>query len=264
MLKIQDVELILFDAYGTLFEFEGEQFRGAIAQILDDQKIDFNYEEFYKTWVDKYSESGIWGLSGPKQEDPYPEFALNGSIPKWHSQWEIWRRQFEKTFSQHRITGDPVSAANTVRELITQAELYDDVRETLSLLSKMNINVGILSNADDDFLHMSLDKAGLLFDVVESSESLHIYKPHRAIFHNICKMLGYKPNQILYVGDSPIADIGGAHNAGLQTLWIRRNPIENAEKTKNNSKFALMLKKLPDPDFVTDSLMSIPELMNGN
>ena len=38
MLEIQNVELILFDAYGTLFEFESDQFRGAIAQILDDQK----------------------------------------------------------------------------------------------------------------------------------------------------------------------------------------------------------------------------------
>jgi len=263
-LEIQNVELVLFDAYGTLFEFESDQFRGAIAQILDDQKINFSYEEFYKTWVDKYSESGVWGLSGPKQEDPCPDIVLNGPIPRWHSQWEIWRRQFEKTFLHHQIIGDPESAANIVRELIAQAKLYTDAKEVLSVLSTFKIKVGVLSNADEDFLHASLDKTEFSFDIVESSESLRIYKPHRDIFHTVCKMSGYEPNQILYVGDSPIADIGGAYNAGLQTLWIRRNPIKNAEKVENDPKFALMLDKLPNPDFVTDSLMSIPNLMNDN
>ena len=263
MLKIQNVKLILFDAYGTLFEFEGDQFRAAIAQILDDQKINFNHEEFYTTWVDKYSESGVWGLKGPKQEDPCPDIALNGPLPEWHSQWEIWRRQFEKAFLYHEITGDPLEAANTVRELIAQAVLYTDAKESLSLLSKLKINLGVLSNADDDFLHMSLNKAGLSFDIVESSESLRIYKPHRDIFHNVCKISGCNPDEVLYVGDSPIADIGGAHNAGLQTLWIRRDPIKKDEKINSDHKFALMLEKLPKPDFVTDSLMSIPKLVNG-
>tara|TARA_B100000700_G_scaffold331102_1_gene461403 strand:- start:915 stop:1703 length:789 start_codon:yes stop_codon:yes gene_type:complete len=260
--KNLDIKLILFDAYGTLFEFEGDQFRGAIAQILDDQRIDFDYEKFYKIWVDKYSESGVWGLSGPNKEDPYPSTVLNGSLPEWHSQWEIWRRQFEKAFFHYHLIGDSVSAANTVRELIAEADLYTDVRETLSLLSKIKIDLGLLSNADNDFLNASLSKAGLLFDIVESSESLRIYKPHRDIFVNICKISGFSPEQILYVGDSPIADIGGAHNAGLKTLWIRRNSTKNAEKVKNDDKFALMLEKLPDPDFVSDSLLSIPEIIN--
>ena len=41
-------------------------------------------------------------------------------------------------------------------------------------------------------------------------------------------------------------------------------PIKNAEKVENDPRFALMLDKLPNPDFVTDSLMSIPNLMNDN
>jgi FMN phosphatase YigB (HAD superfamily) len=82
--------------------------------------------------------------------------------------------------------------------------------------------VALLSNADDDFLLPCLERNGIAFETVVSSESARVYKPHEAIFHGLAAELGLKPAEIMYVGDSHFADVLGAKHAGLRVAWLNR------------------------------------------
>ena len=269
------IRAVLFDAYGTVLDYGAPHFRAAIATIIANQGIDVDFEDFHRSWIDAYSPSGVWGTESPSRNQPYRDEPLNGRLPKWHSQWEIWRRQFVAAFKAHEAAGSPSDAANFLREELSCAEPFDDTRKCIDSLRRSGYIIGLLSNADDDFLQSALSTAQLEFSVVLSSESLRAYKPHRSVFLTACNDLSTFPHETLYVGDSPIADVGGAHNAGLRTVWVRRSGKDhNAENSlkpsislendqhRPKATTAEMMARLPKPDLTVESLLEIINSLN--
>ena len=134
----------------------------------------------------------------------------------------MWRRQFELTFEHHGLQGDAVAGAGHLRDVLRRAPAYADAYETVEALAASGLRLGLLSNADEDFLQGAISHNRLRFSVIQSSESLRIYKPNQAAFHALCVRLECEPEQVLYVGDSPPTDIGGARHAGLRAAWVER------------------------------------------
>jgi putative hydrolase of the HAD superfamily len=62
-----------------------------------------------------------------------------------------------------------------------------------------------------------------LVDAVLISEAEGLRKPDARLFHRAAEGLGMQPQDCLFVGDNPSADILGAHDAGMETAWFRRN-----------------------------------------
>jgi len=216
------IRAVCFDGYGTLFDFHTVEFRFAVSELLADQRIECDHDEFYRSWVSMYGKASPWGGFARDGEPTDRERMLSGPLPDWHSTWEIWRRQFELAFEKFGVEGDPDSAADHLRHLLSHAPPYPDARETLERLDGLGFRLGLLSNADEDFLQSALSLGRLRFSAIQSSESLRAYKPHRAVFLAICARLGCDPAEVLYVGDSPYSDVNGAHHAGLPTAWVRR------------------------------------------
>ncbi len=256
---------VLFDAYGTLFEYGTPQFRTATGTILAEQGIETDFEAFYQSWVEAYSPSGVWGDESPNRELPYRDHSLNGPLPAWHSQWEIWRRQFAAALGAHSLEGDPDRAADVLRDELSVADPFEEAHETVERLDAHGLTLGLLSNADEDFLQRALSRARLRFSVIQTSESLRAYKPHRAVFLAACERLGTAPDETLYVGDSPIADVGGAHNAGLRTVWVRRGkdaqvPVSSTKPDPAEGAtdvYGDMMSRLPNPDLTVGTLLGI-------
>ena len=268
---LSSIRGVLFDAYGTLFDCGTPQFRAAIGTILTEQGIETDFEGFYQSWVEAYSPSGVWGTKSPNRAQPYRDHSLNGPLPAWHSQWEIWRRQFASALESHDAKGDPDQAADVLRELLGEADPFEEAHETVEALDARGLTVGLLSNADEDFLQRALSRARLRFSVIQSSESLRVYKPHRAVFLAACERLGCAPNETLYVGDSPIADVGGGHNAGLRTVWIRRPPTAPmavpdglaGQPEGAGDGYGDMLTRLPKPDLTVETLLGIVDALQA-
>jgi FMN phosphatase YigB (HAD superfamily) len=82
--------------------------------------------------------------------------------------------------------------------------------------------LAVLSNSDDDFLTATLDRNGLRFDTVVTSEQAGAIKPDPAIFHHLVRRLELEPAQILYAGDNPIPDLLGPRQVGLKVAWVNR------------------------------------------
>lgn len=247
-LDLTSIRAVAFDGYGTLFRFANEEFRTAVSTILAEQRIETDHDAFFNTWIKAYSAAGVWAEQGPTLERPDPDVALNGPLPAWHSTWEIWRRQFRAAFAAQGVEGDADAAADDLRARLTLATPYPDAHDTIEALARRGLVLGLLSNADEDFLQGALSRGRLRFSVIQSSESLRAYKPHRAMFAALCARLDCAPAEVLYVGDSPIADVNGARNAGLRSAWVRRSTTPYPER-------------LAPPDLAVDQLAELVPLL---
>jgi len=219
------IRAVAFDGYGTLFDFDMPQFRVEVSRLLAEQGLEVDHDAFFETWQKSYRVGDVWDQSDRTDLGPtgWPtDRALNGPLPPWHSQWEIWRRQFQAALDTHSLDGDSTAAADRFREALSVAAAYPEAHETVDGLAQRGLLMALLSNADEDFLQSALSRARLRFSIIQSSESLRAYKPHRAIFLALCERAACHPSEVLYVGDSPFADIAGARNAGLRTAWIHR------------------------------------------
>jgi putative hydrolase of the HAD superfamily len=59
-------------------------------------------------------------------------------------------------------------------------------------------------------------------DAILVSETEGLRKPNAALFVRGAKRLNVSPASCLFVGDNPVADILGAHAAGMHTAWFGR------------------------------------------
>jgi putative hydrolase of the HAD superfamily len=95
---------------------------------------------------------------------------------------------------------------------------------------------------------LRLDK---MVDAVLISEAEGLWKPDYALFRRAVDRLGVRPEQCLFVGENPAADILGAHAAGMRTAWLRRG--------------ASWPDELPPPsDAIIDALPEVLCLIDGN
>jgi len=244
------IRAVAFDGYGTLFNFANRDFHAAVSTILAEQQIETDYDAFFETWVSSYGKAGVWADQRRGADRPDPDLVLNGPLPGWHSTWEIWRRQFGVAFEHYGVQGDGAAAADYLRHLLSRVDPYPDAHDTIEALAKQGYLLGLLSNADEDFLQSALSRARLRFSIIQSSESLRAYKPHRAIFEALCLRASCEPHEVLYVGDSANADVGGAQNAGMRTAWVRRDDRALPERVR-------------PPDIVIEQLAELVPILCG-
>jgi len=241
------VRAVAFDGYGTLFDFTMTHFRVEVTALLVAQGVEVDHEAFFETWTKAYAQADVWRRD-PADPQPMLERMLAGPLPDWHSQWEIWRRQFQAALDIHQVQGDAEAAADHFRTRLSDSPPYADALDTVEALHARGYALALLSNADEDFLQSATVRARLRFSVIQSSESLRAYKPHHAVFGALCGRLGLEPGEVLYVGDSPVADVTGAHRAGLRTAWLRRTETPYPERA-------------PRPDVHLDALAGLLEAL---
>ena len=80
------------------------------------------------------------------------------------------------------------------------------------------------------------------------SETFGVKKPDPAIFCAAAGCLGISPANILFVGDNPIADVIGAHAAGMSAAWLHRDQVWPAELEEK-------------PEFVINTLSDLPVIL---
>ena len=67
------------------------------------------------------------------------------------------------------------------------------------------------------------------FDSIFVSESIGMRKPDKAIFHLACETLDAEVRESIFIGDNPIADIKGAKQAGMKTVFVPRDDVQCAD-----------------------------------
>ena len=103
--------------------------------------------------------------------------------------------------------------------------LEADALPTLQSLREQGYRMGLISNAgDDQDVQTLIDKAGLrgYFDIILTSAAQGIRKPNPRLFHQALQTWAAGPERAAMIGDTLGADILGAKNAGIYSVWITR------------------------------------------
>ena len=199
------IKAITFDAYGTLLNIEGMHSKAA-EEILKLTGFEADSAQFHTVW-DRFADqlmvqksfATIWSIFDQALTDAFQHFGFRGKrVP---GDLELWRNMLKNC-----------SPYSTAREVVARAG--------------RDYKTALISNADNEELDLGLERAGLQFDLVLSSEDARSYKPNADIFQKAAFALGCQPQEIMHVGDSFIADVLGAKAFGASSVWINRKGRE--------------------------------------
>lgn len=165
-------------------------------------------------------------------------------IPRFRSQLQAYHKERESEFIEYTtayilrqvlaefgysvVTDGIIRNALASMYTVTQASWKPepDAHSTLETLLQDGYRLGLISNAGDDAdVQTLLDQANLrsYFEVILTSAGQGIRKPNPVIFWTALERLKIPPARAAMVGDTLGADILGAHNAGIFSIWIERH-----------------------------------------
>ena len=162
--------------------------------------------------------------------------------------------------------GYPNTPETTIRSALTAMysvsqehwHVEKDTKPVLAELKQQGYKLGIISNAgDDQDIHKLIDKAEIrsFLDLIISSAAMGIRKPDPRIFEWALADLKVDHHRAAVIGDTLDADILGAKNANLFSIFLTRRADTPANRAQ--------LDKIK-PDAVIHSLSELPDLLNSN
>jgi len=107
-------------------------------------------------------------------------------------------------------------------DYIKSFELRPCVRELLKKAST-NFKLGLISNFTyAPVIYVGLRRLAInrFFNAVLVSADVGWRKPNRRIFEEALRRLGVRPEETVYVGDSPLEDIKGGKAVGMKTVFV--------------------------------------------
>lgn len=139
--------------------------------------------------------------------------------------------------------------------MVPGSRIFPDVPESLSTLIASGVRVGIVTNAYQPMWLRDIEIAqhGLLDyfpDCRISAADVGYLKPHPTIFQAALDCLGVLPEETVFIGDNPTADIAGAQAAGLLAVLRITQPTPP------------MLSGLIVPDAAVNSLLELPPILD--
>lgn len=154
--------------------------------------------------------------------DEAVEMAL--SLSRWGSE------HFADVFLELGITAEAALAearARYVSDRFRDLLLYDDSLISIEAITRI-ADIGMITNGPTDIQQPKIDLLGIehLFPFILISGSVGIWKPDPAIFEMALEQAGASPEEAIYVGDSPVADVPGAHSVGMRPVWMNRAGID--------------------------------------
>lgn len=203
-------ELLIFDADGTLFDFEkAEEY--AFFKTAENAGRNFSNEEY--------------GVYGRLNKAIWKEMEL-GEIDQETLKAERFRRFFAKLGIDEDVVG---FSKEYLYNLSTAGFLFDGAVELLDQL-KGRYRMVLLTNGLTSVQETRLGKSPVrpYFEELVISENVGISKPDPRIFEHTLAKIGYeKKEKALMIGDSLTSDIKGGLNFGVDTCWYNAEMKEN-------------------------------------
>jgi 2-haloacid dehalogenase len=221
--KLEGIQAVVFDAYGTLFKVSGpvEKLSGTIGE---------RSVEFAVTWRQKQL-----------------EYCWLRSLVGVHADfWEVTRQALDFTLDLFQI-----SEAGLADELMThylKLDVFEDVAATLTALRAKNKRLAILSNGSPSMLDSILRHNGLekSFEAVLSVEEIGIYKPSRRVYRLALQRLHIADAASVCFVSANGWDAHAAALFGFQTLRLARQPVISERLPGKLSATIESLSGLPD------------------
>lgn len=134
-------------------------------------------------------------------------------------------------------------------------KIEPDAHQTLETLTRKGYRLALISNAaNSPDLNRLIDGLDLrkYFELVVISADEGIRKPDPRIFTNTLLKMGISAENAIMIGDTLPADVFGAQNSGIKSVWVTRR----ADRPENNE----VLDSI-QPDYTIPDLASLVDLL---
>ena len=198
MLKNFDFDLITFDCYGTLINWEPGIF-SALKPVLANHGKNISDVELLAL---------------------YGEFEVEAESGEYRSYREVLR-SVVRAFGE-RLQFSP--AVHEIEALPDSVQTWRPWPDTVGALKRLatRYQLAIISNIDDDLFAITRPHLGVDFHSITTAEQARCYKPGRRIFEMALQKAKVSPDRILHVGQSIHHDVLPAQSFGLATVWVNR------------------------------------------
>ena len=198
MLDFSRFEILTFDCYGTLINWEAG-ILAALHQVLS-------------AHGKKLDDAALLKL--------YGDFELLSEQGAFHSYREVLQSVVRRFGAELGFTPTAEQARSLPDSLATW-EPWPDTVAALSQL-KARFRLAILSNVDDDLFATTRPKLGVAFDEVITAQQAQAYKPSLKLFELALNRIQAPAHRVLHVGQSVYHDVIPAQALGLATVWVNR------------------------------------------
>ena len=191
-------EMCVFDAYGTLFDFNSAvaRHRAAIGPKADALADLWRLKQIQYTW-------------------------LRNGMAAYAPFWQVTGEALDHCLAAHDI-----SAAGA-REKLMSAYLaldpFPEVPAMLDTLQRAGLRLAILSNGNPEMLEPMVAASGLAarFEAVLSVDSVGVFKPAAEVYRLVEARCGVAPDKVCFLS-SNCWDAHGAAHFGFRTVWVNR------------------------------------------
>lgn len=230
MLDFQRYEVLSFDCYGTLIDWESG-ILGALQPLLQRHGLALRDEEVLELYAELEAQA--------EQREPRPKYR------------EVLREVVRQFGARLGFLPTPAEV-DSLAESLPNWRPFPDTVEALRAL-KRRFKLAIISNVDDELFASSARHLGVEFDWVITAEQAGSYKPELEIFKFALRRIGLPPERILHVAQSIYHDIIPAKKLGLATVWVNRS--------KGREGFGATPRAHGEPDLEVPDLGRLVSLM---
>jgi 2-haloacid dehalogenase len=198
---LTDIEICVFDAYGTLYDFNSAvaRHRAAIGPKADALSEMWRSKQVQYTW-------------------------LRNSMGTYSPFWQVTGDALDHCLATFGI------ADESVRDSLMGAYLaldpFPEVPAMLEKLKQAGKRLAILSNGNPDMLDPMVEASGLAayFEAVISVDEAKIFKVDPKTYELVKKRTGVSSDKVCFLS-SNCWDAHGAAQFGFRTLWVNRGGL---------------------------------------
>lgn len=165
--SFQTIKACVFDAYGTLFDFNSaaERSRDELGDKTDELSAMWRTKQLQYTW-------------------------LRGLMGKHKSFWEVTGDALD--FAMQTVGIDNQTLRQRLMDSYYHIECFPEVPDVLKTLKQAGIATAILSNGSPDMLDGAVRHTGIgdSLDAVLSVEEVGVFKPHPSVYNIATKRFG--------------------------------------------------------------------------
>jgi len=207
---------LFFDLDHTLWDFEANA-KETLQELCEvnalGEKGVTDFEQFFKRY--SYHNEQLWLRY------------TNGTIRQDELRWKrMWLCLLD-----FKIADEPLArslAVQFLERLPNRKNLFPYTVEILEYLKDKKYILHLITNGFESVQHNKLSNSKLTeyFEEVITSEKANSLKPNKEIFEFALQITGANTFESIMIGDNIDADIKGAMNAGMDTVFVNHLNIE--------------------------------------
>ncbi|MGC9193948.1 MAG: haloacid dehalogenase type II [Syntrophobacteraceae bacterium] len=196
--KIQGIKGCVFDAYGTLFDFNSavERCRGELGENADALSKMWRDKQLQYTWLRSLMgrHADFWQITGDALDYAMQSLGIGDAAMR-------------------------IKLMNLYRTL----DVFPEVVAVIARLKAGGLKTAILSNGTPEMLEAAAKATRIdsLFDAIVSIETAGIYKPHPSVYGAALDSLSLEKDAVCFIS-SNAWDAHGASAFGMKTVWCNR------------------------------------------